>query len=105
MTHLRFGPQGNFFLSASEDGLVGLRRFGTPKAQFTEQFPHRITSLVTNDDFNAYFVSDGLNSQFIKGLQKNDLVSQLDYMDRFKMFRKGKRKSAQYYFCYVNLIL
>ena len=88
--HLEFDTQGELFLSGALDGKVGLWQFGSPTALFEQEFAHRITSLVVNDDFSRFFVSDGLSAHHIKHLTSGEEQSNLNYSARFKIFRQSR---------------
>jgi WD40 repeat protein len=86
---LRFDTQGELYMSGALDGKVGLWQFASSDALFEQTYAHRITSLTANDDFSKLFVSDGLDSQYIKALTSGEEITKLHYNARFKVFRQS----------------
>ncbi|MCP4525294.1 MAG: WD40 repeat domain-containing protein, partial [Aestuariibacter sp.] len=51
--------------------------------------PHRVTSLEVGPD-DKVFVSDALETQIIWQSQRNEIISELTYWDRFQWFRVAR---------------
>ncbi|WP_440053222.1 WD40 repeat domain-containing protein [Pseudoalteromonas sp. T1lg65] len=88
--HLAFDNTGEKFVTGAQDGRVALWNFASPDAIYETQFDHRVTSLTVSKDGKMLFVSDGLNAQHILDFESGELLTDLKYMARFKVFRKAK---------------
>ncbi|MCP4948100.1 MAG: WD40 repeat domain-containing protein, partial [Aestuariibacter sp.] len=85
---LIMSPDGELY-SAGNDGLVVRwdKQHKAPEQTLT--VPHRVTSLEVGPD-DKVFVSDALETQIIWQSQRNEIISELTYWDRFQWFRVAR---------------
>ncbi|WP_125781463.1 WD40 repeat domain-containing protein [Pseudoalteromonas rubra] len=87
--HVFWDDKGELFVTGAQDGKLALWKFGSAEPIFMKEFDHRVTSVAVRDDFSALFASDALNEQVVTSLTDGQSISELQYMSRFKVFRKA----------------
>ncbi|MCG7534079.1 hypothetical protein [Pseudoalteromonas sp. OOF1S-7] len=87
--HVFWDDKGELFVTGAQDGKLALWKFGSAEPIFMKEFDHRVTSVAVRDDFSALFASDALNEQVVTSLADGQSISELQYMSRFKVFRKA----------------
>lgn len=85
---LIMSPDGELY-SAGNDGLVVRWDEQNKAPEQTLTVPHRVTSLEVGPD-DKVFVSDALETQIIWQSQRNEIISELTYWDRFQWFRVAR---------------
>ena len=81
-------PDGELY-SAGNDGLVVRWDMQTQTPSQTLTVPHRVTSLEVGQDHKV-FVSDALETQVVWQSQRNEIISELAYWERFQWFRVAR---------------
>lgn len=80
---------GEYALTASVDGSI--EYFNTVTGEILSSFKAntRITSLVLDNRSTHFFYSDALNTHQVIDLNNSTVISTLNYIERFRYFRKG----------------
>lgn len=86
---IELNDKEEFALTASVDGSI--EYFDTVTGEISSSFKadSRITSLLLDNKSKQFFFSDAMNTHQIIDLRSAKVVSTLDYIERFKYFRKG----------------
>ncbi|TMP39527.1 beta-propeller domain-containing protein [Pseudoalteromonas rubra] len=87
--HVFWDEKGELFVTGAQDGKLALWKFGSAEPIFMKEFDHRVTSVAVSEDFSELFASDALNEQVVTSLTDGQSISELQYMSRFKVFRKA----------------
>jgi WD40 repeat protein len=89
VNHLQLLNNGETMLSGSFDSHVVKWNIYTGKAHWQVKQRFRITSLAIDENKQKVFISDALKNQQVVNLDNGTLLTKLDYLQRFRSFRKA----------------
>ena len=87
IAYLNFINDDKTIVSASHDGYLRVWEALTGNELYSISFPSRVSTVALNHDNTRLFASDSLKTQLIIGAHDGDVLTQFDYLSRFKWFR------------------
>lgn len=87
VTHLTLDESEQYLLSGGHDGLVAKLLRDDLSVINTQEFDHRISSLVVDERTNKAFISDTLDSQVVIDIYTFNELSSLSYSKRWRWFK------------------
>ncbi|KAF7764457.1 hypothetical protein PCIT_b0462 [Pseudoalteromonas citrea] len=87
IAYLNFIDDDTAVVSASHDGHLRVWELVTGSERYSISFPSRVSTVALNHDNTRLFASDSLKTQLIIGARGGEVLTQFDYLSRFKWFR------------------
>jgi WD40 repeat protein len=87
IAYVNFINNDQSIVSASHDGYLKVTEVVTGNEIYSVSFPSRVSAVALNHDETRLFVSDSLKTQVIMDLENGEILTQFDYLSRFKWFR------------------
>ena len=90
VTHLEIHPNNQQLLTAALDGTLVYWDINQNRKLHQQDLPFRITSMTSTQGFLRMFVSDALNKQVILSLPTLKVLTEFNYPQRIRFFRKAR---------------
>ncbi|WP_138675155.1 WD40 repeat domain-containing protein [Pseudoalteromonas aurantia] len=87
IAYVNFINDDKTIVSASHDGYLRVWEALTGNELYSISFPSRVSTVALNHDNTRLFASDSLKTQLIIGAHDGEVLTQFDYLSRFKWFR------------------